>query len=70
MVVTSSIERAIQYHKSITAYLEKRKRMFEALACPQMVLEKRFYHLGLDITTSKGTKIYAPLDGAYEIIQS
>lgn len=45
----------------ISWFLEKRKRMFEALDCPQMVLEKRFYHLWLDITTAKGTKIYAPL---------
>lgn len=31
MVVTSSIERAIQYYKSITAYLEKRKSPYKAI---------------------------------------
>ncbi|WP_338473340.1 type I restriction endonuclease (plasmid) [Niallia sp. XMNu-256] len=31
MVVTSSIERAIQYYYSITAYLEKRKSSFKAI---------------------------------------
>ena len=31
MVVTSSIERAIQYYYSITAYLEKRKSQYKAI---------------------------------------
>ena len=41
-------------------YLERRDKLLQRY--PQMVAEKRFYHLGLDIAIPAGTAIHAPLD--------
>jgi len=46
----------------ISWYLEKRERMFTALWFKQMVEQKRFFHLGMDLSISKWTPIYAPLN--------
>lgn len=47
----------------ISGFLEKREIMFKALWFNQMVNEKRFYHLWLDLSISKWYNIYTPLDG-------
>ena len=41
-------------------YLEDRATLLAD--CPQMVAEKRFIHLGLDIIVDLGTPLHAPLD--------
>lgn len=46
----------------ISGFLEKREIMFKALWFNQMVSEKRFYHLWLDLSISKWNSIYTPLD--------
>lgn len=46
----------------ISGFLEKREVMFRSLWFEQMIFEKRFYHLWLDLSVSKWLKIYAPLD--------
>ncbi len=43
-----------------SGYLENRKSLLRD--CPQMVEEKRFFHLGLDIIVPKGTALCAPLE--------
>ncbi len=45
----------------ISGYLEYRKSLLKNY--PQMVDENRFYHLGIDIVTPVGYRVYAPLDG-------
>lgn len=44
----------------VSSYLENREIVLSP--CPQMVEEKRFYHLGLDIIVPLGTPLHAPLD--------
>jgi hypothetical protein len=41
-------------------YLERRDTLLAD--CPQMVAEKRFFHLGLDVIVPVGTVLHAPLD--------
>ncbi|WP_163336414.1 peptidoglycan DD-metalloendopeptidase family protein [Desulfopila sp. IMCC35008] len=49
-----------QYHWGVASYLEKRDTLLGD--CPQMVADKRFIHLGLDIIVDLGTPLHAPLD--------
>ncbi len=49
-----------KYSWGIAAYLERRDSLLGS--CPQMVEEKRFYHLGLDVIVPLGTALRAPLD--------
>lgn len=44
----------------VAPYLERRDTLLGD--CPQMVSEKRFIHLGLDIIVPLGTALHAPLD--------
>lgn len=44
----------------VAAYLENRDTLLAD--CPQMVKERRFIHLGLDIIVDLGTPLHAPLD--------
>ncbi|HSO18373.1 MAG TPA: peptidoglycan DD-metalloendopeptidase family protein [Desulfosarcina sp.] len=48
------------HHWGISPYLERRDSLLGD--CPQMVSEKRFIHLGLDIIVPLGTPLHAPLD--------
>ncbi len=48
-----------KYNWGIGAYLENREKVL--LQYPQMVEEKRFFHLGLDIIVPLGTPLHAPL---------
>jgi len=57
-----------QTNWGISAFGEYRQKMFTALGYEQMVLQKRFYHLGLDFWGAVGTSIHAPFDGT--IMQS
>ncbi len=43
----------------LAGYLERRDSLLKNY--PQMVSEKRFFHLGLDIMVPKGTALHAPL---------
>ena len=43
----------------VAAYLENRQKVLSVY--PQMVEEKRWYHLGLDIIVPLGTQLFAPL---------
>ena len=45
-------------------YLEHRDTLLGD--CPQMVSEKRFIHLGLDVIVPLGTPLHAPLDAVVE----
>jgi len=45
----------------IGSYLERRDSLLRD--CPQMVQEKRFFHLGVDIAVPLNTDLYVPLDG-------
>jgi murein DD-endopeptidase MepM/ murein hydrolase activator NlpD len=49
----------------ISDYLEKRSLLLAQY--PHIVLEKRFYHLGIDITVPAGTDLFTPLDGVVEL---
>ena len=49
-----------KYTWGVSSYLENRETVLSP--CPQMVEEKRFYHLGLDIIVPLGTPLHAPLD--------
>lgn len=49
-----------QYHWGVSPYLERRDTLLGD--CPQMVAEKRFIHLGLDVIVGLGTPLSAPLD--------
>jgi hypothetical protein len=49
-----------KYTWGVSSYLENREIVLSP--CPQMVEEKRFYHLGLDVIVPLGTPLYAPLD--------
>lgn len=46
----------------ISWFLEKRELMFTSLWFKQMLEEKRFFHLWLDLSISNWTIIYVPLD--------
>jgi len=50
----------IEYHWGVSSYLERRDTLLAD--CPQMVAEKRFIHLGLDVIVPLGTPLHAPLD--------
>ena len=50
-----------EYSWGLSAYLENREALLSD--CPQMVAEKRFIHLGLDIIVPLGTPLHAPLHG-------
>ncbi|MCA1746583.1 MAG: hypothetical protein LC655_02725, partial [Bacteroidales bacterium] len=45
----------------VATYLENRDTLLAD--CPQMVEERRFIHLGLDIIVGLATPLHAPLDG-------
>ena len=45
----------------VSSYLEDRRILLKD--CPQMMREKRFYHLGLDVIVPPGTALCAPLPG-------
>lgn len=45
----------------LSGYLENRESLLQG--CSQMVREKRFYHLGLDIIVPVGTELRTPLNG-------
>ena len=49
-----------EYLWGVSPYLERRDTLLGD--CPQMVAEKRFVHLGLDVIVSLGKRLYAPLD--------
>ena len=49
-----------QYHWGVAPFLERRDSLLAD--CPQMVAEKRFVHLGLDVIVPLGTPLSAPLD--------
>lgn len=50
-------------HKwGFSPYLEHRDTLLGE--CPQMVAEKRFIHLGLDVIVDLGTPLHAPLDAS------
>lgn len=58
-----------KYCWGVSPYLERRDTLLGD--CPQMVAEKRFIHLGLDVIVGLGKKLHAPLDatvaqGGYE----
>ena len=48
------------YRWGLAPYLERRDTLLGD--CPQMVAEKRFIHLGLDVIVPLGTPLHAPLD--------
>ena len=52
------------YHWGLSPYLERRDTLLGD--CPQMVAEKRFIHLGLDVIVGLGTPLHAPLDTIVE----
>jgi murein DD-endopeptidase MepM/ murein hydrolase activator NlpD len=49
-----------EYSWGVSPYLERRDTLLGD--CPQMVADKRFIHLGLDVIVSLGTPLHAPLD--------
>ncbi len=49
-----------KYCWGVPPYLEQRDTLLGD--CPQMVTEKRFIHLGLDVIVELGTSLHAPLD--------
>ncbi len=49
-----------RYTWGVSSYLENREIVLTP--CPQMLEEKRFFHLGLDIIVPLGTPLHAPLD--------
>jgi murein DD-endopeptidase MepM/ murein hydrolase activator NlpD len=52
------------HHWGFSPYLERRDTLLGD--CPQMVAEKRFIHLGLDVLVGLGTPLHAPLDAIVE----
>lgn len=52
------------YHWGLSPYLERRDTLLAD--CPQMVAEKRFIHLGLDVVVDLGTPLHAPLHAKVE----
>ena len=53
-----------KYCWGLSPYLERRATLLGD--CPQMVDEKRFIHLGLDVIVGLGTPLHAPLDAKIE----
>jgi hypothetical protein len=53
-----------KYHWGFSPYLEHRDTLLGD--CPQMVADKRFIHLGLDVIVDLGTSLHAPLDAMVE----
>ena len=49
-----------KYRWGFAPYLERRDTLLGD--CPQMVADKRFFHLGLDVIVALGTPLSAPLD--------
>ena len=49
-----------KYCWGVSPYLERRDTLLGD--CPQMVAEKRFIHLGLDVIVELGTSLHVPLD--------
>jgi len=49
-----------EYRWGVSPYLERRDTLLAD--CPQMVADKRFIHLGLDVIVDLGTPLHAPLD--------
>ena len=49
-----------EYQWGVSPYFERRDTLLGD--CPQMVVEKRFIHLGLDVIVGVGTPLHAPLD--------
>lgn len=49
-----------EYRWGLSPYLERRNTLLED--CHQMVADKRFIHLGLDVIVGLGTPLSAPLD--------
>jgi len=49
-----------EYHWGVSPYLERRDTLLAD--CPQMLADKRFIHLGLDVIVGLGTPLQAPLD--------
>lgn len=49
-----------EYRWGVSPYLERRDTLLGD--CPQMVADKRFIHLGLDVIVGLGTSLHAPLD--------
>lgn len=43
-------------------YLEKRLRLFSVLGFNQMISEKRYYHLWIDLSVLVWTQVFCPLD--------
>ena len=61
--IQSSLENMLAKEKaewSLSGYLENRATLLKYY--PQMVAERRFYHLGIDIGAPCGTVLHAPLD--------
>ncbi len=54
-----------KYTWGVSSYLENREIVLSP--CPQMVEEKRFYHLGLDIIVPLGTALHTPLDARVKV---
>ncbi|WP_159075747.1 peptidoglycan DD-metalloendopeptidase family protein [Muricauda brasiliensis] len=52
--------KATSYQWGIGRYLEERKTLLRAY--PNIIEEKRYYHLGLDIVVPYDTAMYTPLD--------
>lgn len=52
----------LEYSWGVSAYLENRASLLSD--CPQMVVEKRFIHLGLDIIVPLGTPLHSPLSSS------
>ena len=53
-----------QHRWGISPYLEHRETLLSD--CPQMVAEKRFFHLGLDVIVPLGTPLHTPLNAKVE----
>jgi len=53
---------------AVSYFGEMRKQMFLDLDAKQMVDEKRFFHLGIDIWMPLGSRLFSPIDG--EVIEA
>ena len=53
-----------EYQWGLAPYLEHRDTLLAD--CPQMVSEKRFIHLGLDVIVDLATPLHAPMDGVVD----
>ncbi|MBC2712814.1 MAG: peptidoglycan DD-metalloendopeptidase family protein [Desulfosarcina sp.] len=49
-----------EYRWGVSPYLERRDTLLGD--CPQMMADRRFIHLGLDVIVGLGTPLHAPLD--------